>query len=41
MESEIITYTADMAGIHTLEVKGYFGLTESLPFITTYTLDVQ
>ena len=41
MESEVITYTADMAGIHTLEVNGYFGLTESLPFITTYTLDVQ
>ena len=40
-ESEVITYTADMAGIHTLEVKGYFGFTESLPFITTYTLDVQ
>jgi hypothetical protein len=39
--SEVITFTADMSGIYTLEVKGYFGFGESLPFITTYTLDVQ
>ena len=38
---EEITYTAEMNGIHTLEVYGYFGFTESLPFITRYTLDIE
>ena len=38
---EEITFIADMAGIYTLEVYGYFGFSESLPFITRYTLDIE
>ena len=38
---EEIMYTAEIAGIHTLEIYPYLDITNPTPFITRYTLSVS